>query len=96
MELYTKEETAEGGMFCHVELSDIQAWLSDHDMVAVPLEPTEAMRKAGKVATDRTQGCSGEYDQPCYYCGDGFRHPDGCGYAAVAAYKAMIAAQGEG
>ena len=76
-------------------LSDIQAWLADKGLVAVPLEPTEAIQQAGKVAVDRTSGCSGEHDQPCSYCDDGFKHPDGCGYAAVAAYKAMIAAQGE-
>ena len=77
-------------------LSDIKAYLSEQGFVAVPLEPTEAMSKAGKVAVDRTSGCSGEHDQPCAYCYLGFKHPDGCGHVAVAAYKAMIAAQEKG
>ena len=79
--------------YYYAGLGDVQLWLAEQGMVAVPLEPTKAMTKAGKVAVDRTTGCSGEHDQPCSYCDDGLKHPDGCGYAAVAAYKAMIAAQ---
>lgn len=38
-------------------LNDIQAWLSDHGLVAVPLEPTEAMLIKAAPYLDDEKAC---------------------------------------
>jgi hypothetical protein len=71
----------------------ILAALTAAGFVVVPGEPTEAMQKAGWVAVDREDGCAGTWDgHYCEHCQSDKVKRGGCRRLAVAAYRAMLAA----
>jgi len=48
--------------YSEATLSDIQAYLSERGLVAVPLEPSEKMQHEGVVSWNNLDGCCGVSD----------------------------------
>lgn len=59
--------------------------------VVVPREPTRDMLRAGWVAANKDDGCSGDEEHGCIYCDALEWNGGGCRGMAAAAYRAMIA-----
>lgn len=80
MDLYLREETSEGDMFCHATLDDLKAALTEHGMVAVPVVPEK------KLITDMTNAGEDYKAQAAYQLSSQLLYN-----AMEESYKAMTA-----